>query len=223
MKKIAVVLSGCGVNDGSEITEAVAMLVSLSRAGLAYDCFAPNRSQSDVIDHAKGEPAEEKRNILSESARIARGKITALDQLKADDYAAIAFPGGFGVAKNLTTFAKERENARLHDDVKAAVLPFAKAGKPIVAVCAGPLILGLVARELGIKGAEMTFGEGGDPLSKAVESWGQCPVTRPVEQACVDRQHRFVSAPAYMYGDARPDQIFASVDAAIAALRELLG
>lgn len=222
-KKVAVVLSGCGVNDGSEITEAVAVLVSLSRAGYAYDCYAPDRPQADVIDHVEGRPADERRNILTESARIARSKISALSGIKTDDYDAIVFPGGFGVAKNLTTFLKDGRDARLQDDVKAAVMPFVAAKKPVVAVCAGPLILGLAAREAGISGAEITMGRGGEKMSEALEIWGQRHIAKPVDQACVDREHRFISAPAYMYGEATPDQIFASIDAAIAALREILG
>jgi len=104
MAKVAVVLSGCGVFDGSEIQEAVSILIHLSRAGVSYDCFAPDK-KADVIDHLAGKPAGEQRNVLTESARIARGEIRPLAELKAGEYDAVFFPGGFGAAKNLCDFA----------------------------------------------------------------------------------------------------------------------
>src|SRR5512140_3595811 len=103
MPKIAVVLSGCGRADGSEIHESVSILIHLARAGAAYHCFAPDQAQSDVVNHATGKPAKETRNCLVEAARIARGEITALAKLDVDAYDGVIFPGGFGAAKNLCT------------------------------------------------------------------------------------------------------------------------
>ncbi len=222
MKKVAVVLSGCGFLDGAEITEAVSTLISLSQAGIAYDCFAPDRAQLHVVDHAKGAPADEQRNMLTEAARIARGDIAALDTLKADDYDAIVFPGGFGAAKNLTNFLEVGDAAQMYEDVESAVMPFVHAKKPVVALCAAPLILGLAAQAAGIRNAKITLGAGGEPLSEAISTWGQIHIALPVQQACADETNRFVSAPAYMYGDASPAEIFASCQAAIAALQTML-
>lgn len=223
MANVAVVLSGCGYLDGSEITEAVSTLISLSQQGFAYDCYAPDRAQRHVVDHASGEPVEESRSILVEAARIARGQVAALTELNADDYDAIVFPGGFGAAKNLCNFADVGLDAVLHDDVKAAVMPFVFAKKPVVAICAAPLILALAAKEAGYTQARITVGFGGNPLSDAIEAWGQFHLPLAVDQACLDADHRFISAPAYMYDDATPTEVFASVQAAIAALREVLG
>ncbi len=223
MSRVAVVLSGCGYLDGSEITEAVATLVALSQHGMHYDCYAPDRPQRHVVDHLSGEGTEESRNILVEAARIARGNVRALDQLNPDEYDAIVFPGGFGAAKNLCTFAEEGVNARMHDDVKAAIMPFVLARKPVVAICAAPLLLGLAAREAGYSKAQITVGYGGNPLSDAIEAWGQFHMPLAVDQACLDRTHAFISTPAYMFDEASPAAIFASVQAAVAALREILG
>lgn len=222
MSKVAVVLSGCGFFDGTEITEAVSTLIALSQAGYSYDIYAPDRPQMHVVDHAKGEPSAESRNILSESARIARGKISPLSELRTADYAAIVFPGGFGAAKNLCNFAGAGEDAAMFPDVQNAIMPFVTSKKPVVAICAAPLLLALAAKQAQINGARITVGAGGEPLSRAIVAWGQQHVSLPVEQACVDEVHRFVSAPAYMYGDASPAQIFASVSAAIGALSALL-
>ncbi|QNM97918.1 isoprenoid biosynthesis glyoxalase ElbB [Chitinimonas koreensis] len=223
MSKVAVVLSGCGFLDGAEITEAVSTLVCLSQAGIAYQCYAPDRNQMHVVDHARGAPTDEQRNVLAEAARIARGDIRPLTVLDEASYDAIVFPGGFGAAKNLTTFAQDGQAARMHDDVKAAVMPFVTAAKPVVTLCAAPLILALAAREIGLRGVRITLGAGGEPLAEAIAAWGQTHVPTPVDAACVDEERRFVSAPAYMYGEASPAEVFASVKAAIAALGGFLG
>lgn len=221
---IAIVLSGCGVYDGSEITEAVGVIVALSQAGLSYTFYAPDREQMHVIDHARGQESGETRNILSEAARIARGDIRSLAELDAAQHCAIVFPGGFGAAKNLTTFIKDGKDAVLYDDVRAAVQPFVQQRKPVVALCAAPLVQGLIARDQGLAGVRITFGSyaEGQSMADALESWNQTHVETPVDQACVDVVHRFVSAPAYIYGAATPAEVFASCQAAVAALKSLL-
>jgi enhancing lycopene biosynthesis protein 2 len=221
--RVALVLSGCGVYDGVEITEAVALMIALDQANIAYDCYAPDRMQMHVIDHSTGEVTGEMRHILVEAARIARGKIFALPTLNAAKYDAIVFPGGFGAAKNLTTFANDGEGAVLFEDVAKAVLPFIAANKPIVAVCASPLVQALAAREAGLKRIALTFGNNEHPaLVAAIEAWGQKHQVTPIDQACVDSQYPFISAPAYTYGEATAAEIFASCQAAITALSQFL-
>ena len=72
MKKIAVVLSGSGVYDGSEIHEAVLSLLAIEKHGAQWHCFAPNINQHHVINHITGAEMDTTRNVLIESARIAR-------------------------------------------------------------------------------------------------------------------------------------------------------
>jgi len=223
MKTIAVVLSGCGVVDGSEITEAAALVIALSQAGLSARFFAPDRAQFDVFDHAHGRPANEKRNILIESARIARGRIQPLSAFNPDDVAAVALPGGMGAAKNLTDYVEHGAKASLAADVRKALLPLI-THKPLLALCAAPLVLGLLAREAGLRGALLTFGhhdEGADMI-EALHAWGQTHVETPVDRACVDATHRLITVPAYMYGAATPAQVFAGCQAGVAALSRML-
>ncbi|KFV83711.1 hypothetical protein N308_06048, partial [Struthio camelus australis] len=148
------VLSGCGVYDGTEIHEASAILVHLSRGGAEVQMYAPDVPQMHVIDHSKGQPAEaESRNVLVESARIARGKITSLAKLTTTDHDAVIFPGGFGAAKNLSTFAVDGKDCKVNSEVERVLKDFHKAGKPIGLCCISPVLAAKV-----LSGAEVTVG-----------------------------------------------------------------
>jgi enhancing lycopene biosynthesis protein 2 len=224
MKTVALVLSGCGVNDGSEITEAAGLIISLSQAGYDLRFYAPDRQQSDVVDHIHGRPTGERRNVLSESARIARGKIEPLSALKLQDADAVVIPGGFGAAKNLCDFAAQGVAAQLIPDARETLLPFLQARKPLVALCAAPLVLALLAQEAGFRGARLTFGhmEEGADLIQALKAWGQTHVESMVSEACIDSKRQLISVPAYMYGAATPADVFAACQAAVAALDDML-
>ncbi len=218
--RVAVVLAGCGAKDGTEITEAVALLISLSRKGLAFECFAPDRSMHHVVNHVSGvESVNESRNQMEEAARIARGKIKPLASLQVHEFEALAIAGGFGVVKNLCNFAFAGREASLHSDVSQALLPFIKAEKPIGALCIAPMVLALLCREAHIQGAEFTLGSGSahDAIS-ALESWGSKHKATQPGQACIDSAHRFVTAPAYMFDDATPADIFSSAEALVNGL-----
>ena len=141
MKKIAVVLSGCGVYDGAEIHEAVLTLYAIAVNGAAYEIFAPDIDQHHVVNHLAGSEMNESRNVLVESARIARGNIKALSEFNGKDFDAIIFPGGFGAAKNLSTFAFDGSNCQVNSDVEAAIKEMISLGKPVGALCIAPVIL----------------------------------------------------------------------------------
>lgn len=141
MKKIGVVLSGCGVYDGSEIHETVLTLLALSRQGADVICFAPDKTQADVINHLTGEPMAESRNVLIEAARIVRGDIHPLAQADAAELDALIVPGGFGAAKNLSTFATEGTACHVDPDLKALSLAMHAAGKPQGFICIAPAML----------------------------------------------------------------------------------
>lgn len=200
MTTAAVVLSGCGVFDGSEIHESVAILFHLSRLGVEYQCFAPDMDQPQVIDHASGKPSPgEKRNILSESARIARGKIRPLSDLKAQDFDAVFFPGGFGAAKNLSSFAVDGAGCSVLADVERVVKSFHEAEKPVGMCCIAPVI---AARVLGTAsggpGVKVTIGDDAGAAG-AIAAMGAENVVKPVTEALVDSANRVITAPAYMY------------------------
>merc|ERR1712168_1006397 len=198
---IAVVLSGCGVYDGSEIHEASATLVHLSRNGAVSSMFAPNINQMHVIDHTKGEPMNETRNVLVESARIARGKIQSLDLLEAKNFDAVIFPGGFGAAKNLSTFAVDGTSCSVNDDVSRVLKAFHSEHKPIGLCCISPVLAAKV-----ISGCEVTVGADTDEDGKwpyagtagAITSLGANHINKNVTEIHTDEANKIVTTPAFM-------------------------
>ncbi|MBV5341054.1 MAG: isoprenoid biosynthesis glyoxalase ElbB [Deltaproteobacteria bacterium] len=207
MKKIGVVLSGCGVYDGSEIHEAVLTLLAIDRQGCEALCMAPN-VDFPVTDHLTKRETAEKRNVLTESARIARGNIRDIREVKAADLDAIIFPGGFGAAKNLCDFATKGAAAQVNPEVARLLKEMAIAGKPIGAVCIAPA---LIAAVLG-KEYSPTVTIGSDPATAAeIEKTGAkhqgCPVTGFV----VDRQNKLVTSPAYMLAT-RISEVYEGID-----------
>jgi len=200
--KVAVILAGCGVYDGSEVHEASSCLVHLSRSGAEVSMFAPNKDQMHVIDHTKGQPADgEKRNVMVESARIARGNIIPLSDLKQDAFDAVIFPGGFGAAKNLCTFATEVASCSVDSDVERILKEFHAARKPIGLCCIAPVLAAKV-----ITGCEVTVGSDKEEDGKwpyagtamAIASMGAKHLNKAVTEAHVDTANNIVTTPAYM-------------------------
>ncbi len=200
MPKIAVVLSGCGVNDGAEIHEAVLTLLAIDRQGAAYQCFAPNMPQRDVIDHITGKETGETRNVLVEAARIARGKIRDLAGFAAADFDAVIFPGGFGAAKNLSSFAVDGADCVVEPSVAKAIRTMHAEGKPIGALCIAPAV---VAKVLG--NVELTIGNDAGTAS-AIQEMGAKHHTASHGEVVVDRAARVATTPCYML-DASISQI----------------
>lgn len=194
VKKIAIVLSGCGVKDGSEIHESVLTLLAVVKAGATPLFFAPNASQTTVTNHLTGDSLGEKRNVLAESARIARGEIQDLTRLKASDADAVIFPGGFGAVLNLSDFAKAGPNCSVNAEVARVIQEFHAAKKPIGALCIAPA---LIAKVLGSKNVKLTVGTDVG-TAQALEKMGATHENQPVTDICVDSANRIVSTPAYM-------------------------
>lgn len=193
MKKVGVVLSGCGVYDGSEIHEAVLTLLAIDRAGAEAICFAPDKDQLHVVNHLSGQVTDEKRNVLAESARIARGKIQPLSAADADQLDALIVPGGFGAAKNLSDFAARGSECQVDEELKILTQEIYKKSKPIGFVCISPAML---PRLLGLP-VRLTIGNDID-TAEAIEAMGGMHVTCPVDDIVVDAEHKVVTTPAYM-------------------------
>ncbi|MCT7654628.1 isoprenoid biosynthesis glyoxalase ElbB [Oceanimonas sp. NS1] len=193
MKKVAVILSGCGVYDGAEIHEAVLCLLHLARNGARYQCFAPDQPQHHVIDHRTGEESGERRNVLTEAARIARGDIQPLSELNADDFDALLLPGGFGAAKNLCNFAFEGDACDVNHEVLAACRAFAKARKPAGYCCIAPVLMPRVY-PAGVKGTIGTDAAVAEAFAAMGGEHIGCAVTDVVE----DAHYQVISTPAYM-------------------------
>lgn len=196
-KKIGVLLSGCGVYDGTEIHEAVLTLLAIDRAGAEADCIAPNAPQRHVVNHLTGEEVPgEKRQILVESARIARGKIRPIGTVKATELDALVLPGGFGAAKNLSDFALYGWECGVHVEVKRLLHEMREAGKPLGFICIAPAV---AARVLGGEHPKLTIGndaETAEALRKMGAEHVECGVSEIVE----DTARKIVSTPAYMLG-----------------------
>ncbi len=193
MTRVAVVLSGCGVFDGAEIHESVATLIKLDEKGAEVQCFAPNVNQMHVINHLTGEETTETRNVLVESARIARGKIKDLREANAEEFDALIVPGGFGAAKNLSDFAVKGAEVTVQEDFLKFAQAMHNAGKPIGLICISP------ALSAKICGAGVTCTIGNDvDTAAAVEGTGAVHQNCSVEEFCIDREHKLVTTPAYM-------------------------
>jgi len=192
-KKIAVILSGCGVYDGAEIHESVITLLRLDQRGAQVQCFAPNIAQLHVINHLTGEEMPESRNVLVESARIARGNIKDIREADVEDFDALIVPGGFGAAKNLSNFAIEGAGCTVQPEVLALAEAFAEAGKPVGLICISPA---LAAKIYG-PGVTCTIGNDADTaaaMNKMGATHKDCAVADIVE----DKARKLVSTPAYM-------------------------
>ncbi len=194
MKKIAVILSGCGVYDGSEIHEAVLTLLAIDQNAAQYRCFAPNVNQHHVVNHFTGAISEnESRNVLVESARIARGDVEDIIDLHVDEWDALVVPGGFGAAKNLCDFAIKGKDCTVNPEVLSACQAFACAEKPAAYLCIAPAMLALIYG----KGVQGTIGKEAGTI-ETLTSMGLDHINCEVEDIIVDEQHKVISTPAYM-------------------------
>jgi enhancing lycopene biosynthesis protein 2 len=196
-KKVGVVLAGCGVKDGSEIHEATLTLLYLDRAKADTIIMAPDCNQMDVVNHLTEEVvSDEKRNILIESARIARGNIRNIKKVSADDLDALIFPGGFGAAKNLCDFAVKGENLTVNPDVERIILDMHDAKKPVGFICIAPII---AVKVLGKLHPKITIGNDKD-TAQIVEKLGAKHIVCPVDDVVMDEENLVVTTPAYMLG-----------------------
>ena len=194
MTKVAVILSGCGVYDGSEVHEVVLTLLAIEQQGASYQCFAPNIPQHHVINHVTCEVmADEQRNVLIESARLNRGEVDDLSELRGQDFQAIIFVGGFGVAKNLSSFALDRESYTANSQVIDVAKCFAKANKAAGFMCIAPALLPFIYPK-GIKG---TIGND-TATADLIAAQGLSHQEASVADVVIDEQHKVVTTPAYM-------------------------
>ncbi|MBE0646939.1 MAG: isoprenoid biosynthesis glyoxalase ElbB [Bacteroidales bacterium] len=200
MKKIAVILAGCGVYDGAEIHEAVLTLLAIDKQGAAYQCFAPDMNQAHVVNHLKGEESAETRNVLVESARISRGNIKPLSEYSPVTFDGLIIPGGFGAAKNLCDWAFKGDECTVNPDVEKAIQTTFAAGKPIGAMCIAPVILAKL-----FDGTNLTTGQ--DQASGGfIEKMGNKYTNTTHGEVVIDREKKLFTTPCYML-DARISEI----------------
>jgi len=214
-KKFAVVLSGCGVYDGAEIHEATLTLLAIARQGASFQCFAPDIQQAHVINHLTGEVMNQERNVLVESARIARGNIKPLKDFQASGFDALIFPGGFGVAKNLCTYAFDGYQCKVDPETEKAIRDMHRLGKPIGALCISPVLISKI-----IGNVEVTIGSDAATASDIAKMGGKHVVAAHGE-VVTDTAHRVVTTPCYML-DASIDQIASGVENLIKKILEMV-
>ena len=225
MKKIAIILSGCGNRDGSELQESLSLMLAIDRRGWQYQCFAPE-GYFEVVPHVDVQDDEEEgtvldmeqRDIFVESARIARGNLLPLEEYKPADYDALALPGGMGAARNLSTFAFDGPRMEVIDSVQDAILETYRAHKPVVAMCIAPMV---VAKVLGRYEVELTLGAADNQAAQVAAGFG-CKVKAcgPTD-VCVDTEHKVITTPAYMVAT-HISEIFDGASNLVAALAEML-
>ncbi len=198
MKKAAVILSGSGVFDGAEIQESVITLLALDRANVNVDIFAPDIDQHHVINHLTGNEMDEKRNVLIEAARIARGEIKDLQIANVNDYDMVIFPGGFGVAKNFCDLAFKGKDCEVNPIIEEFIIKAISEKKPLGFMCIAPALLAKVASKIGLK-LSLTIGT--DPgTAEVIESFGSIHIECQANEIAYDEKNKIVTAPAYMVG-----------------------
>ena len=194
MPRFAVILSGCGRADGSEIHEAVTALLAIDKAGCTYQCFAPNIEQANVINHLNSEKAEDRRNVLIESARLARGNIKSLSELDVKKFDCILFPGGLGAITNWCDFAKSGVNCKVESSIQHVLEEAYLNNVVIGAMCIAPVV---IAKVLGKYGIKVTIGND-KTVAEAIMKTGAFHEKRKADETCVDDENFIVTTPAYM-------------------------
>ena len=227
MLKIGVLLSGCGVYDGAEIQETVLSLLAIDQMGAQAVCLGIDEDQHHVINHLTGEVQSEKRNMLVEAARIARGEIKAISAITPADIDALVIPGGFGSAKNFTTWAFDGPNGSIRSDVKILLVNMVNVGKPILALCVSPIVVAK-ALEGSLIQAKMTIGSKFSESPYSISDFeaglgatGVETVDCPLGEVLVDETNHIITAPCYMM-NARISDIHQNIQVAFEALKNML-
>jgi enhancing lycopene biosynthesis protein 2 len=225
--KIGVLLSGCGVYDGAEIQESILTLLAIEEIGATYTCISIDADQYHVVNHLTGDEMPEKRNMMVEAARIARGAVKEIKSIQPADIDALVIPGGFGSAKNFTTWAFDGPNGTIRDDVKLLLVNMINVGKPIVALCVSPVVLAKAFEGSSVK-LNLTIGSSAEdspyeiPMFEVgLQATGAKTEEKTIREILVDRENKVITAPCYMM-EASVLEIRNNIKQAIEALKELM-
>ena len=224
---IGVLLSGCGVYDGAEIQESILTLLAIEEIGATYTCISIDADQHHVVNHLTGDEMPEKRNMMVEAARIARGAVKEIKSIQPADIDALVIPGGFGSAKNFTTWAFDGPNGTIRDDVKLLLVNMINVGKPIVALCVSPVVLAKAFEGSSVK-LNLTIGSSAEdspyeiPMFEVgLQATGAKTAEKTIREILVDRENKVITAPCYMM-EASVLEIRNNIKQAIEALKELM-
>jgi enhancing lycopene biosynthesis protein 2 len=224
---IGVLLSGNGVYDGAEIQEAVLTLLAIDEMGWNAVCISVDKPQHHVINHLTGEVMDESRNMLVEAARIARGQVIRIDEISPADIDALIIPGGFGSAKNFTSWAFDGPAGTILPEVKLLLVNLVNVGKPIVALCVSPVVIAKAFEGSTIH-PTLSLGSSSEPspydiygFNAGLEQTGAVTEERTIREVLIDPVNRIICAPCYMM-NARITEIYANINQAMMALNEIL-
>jgi enhancing lycopene biosynthesis protein 2 len=227
MKKIGILLSGCGVYDGAEIQEAVLTMLAIDESGAKYQCISLDAAQHHVVNHLDGSEMRESRNMMVEAARIARGEIVNIKHIVPADIDALVIPGGFGSAKNFTKWAFSGPEGSILPEVKLLLVNMINVGKPIAALCVSPVVLAKALQGSGIK-TKLTVGSSAasspydiSSFNEGLRSLDVIPTEKTIQEIQVDTENKIVTAPCYMM-DATIGEISVNIRTAIEALVKLI-
>ena len=225
--KVGVLLSGCGVYDGAEIQESILTLLAIEEIGATYTCISIDADQHHVVNHLTGEEMPEKRNMMLEAARIARGAVKEIKSIQPSDIDALVIPGGFGSAKNFTTWAFDGPNGTIRDDVKLLLVNMINVGKPIVALCVSPVVLAKAFEGSSVK-LNLTIGSSAEDspyeipmFEDGLQATGAKTTEKTIREILIDRENKVITAPCYMM-EASVLEIRNNIKQAIEALKELM-
>ncbi len=216
MKKIALLLSGCGYLDGTEVTECVSTIIKLSELGTKWTPFSISKSYSPTSHFAPEHSPPGPLNCLEESARITRSQMTDLKEIRVKDYDALVIPGGYGVAKNFCSWALDGPSCSVDKNVKSVIEEFHSLSLPIGAWCIAPA---LVSRVLGQHNIQVTIGNDTETAA-GIEKTGAIHVPCSVTDFVTDRENKIISTPAYML-QAQPHEVFQGISSALKELWEM--
>ncbi|MES2799957.1 MAG: isoprenoid biosynthesis glyoxalase ElbB [Bacteroidota bacterium] len=224
--RIGVLLSGCGVYDGAEIQEAVLTLLAIDEIGAEAVCISIDENQHHVVNHLTGEEQDQQRNMLQEAARIARGKIHEISSISPADIDALIIPGGFGSAKNFTSWAFDGPSGTINPKVKLLIVNLINVGKPIAALCVSPVVMAKALEKSGIQ-LQMTIGSNEEPtpydiagFNAGLEALGATTTMKNVREILVDTENKIVTAPCYMQ-EASISEVRKNIQQAVEALKDL--
>ena len=219
-KSVAVILSGCGVYDGTECMEASAQFFALHEHKFSFQCYAPNQDHFHILNHTNGEEMDQKRNVMIESARLCRGNIKPLEELKSGNYDALFMPGGFGAAKNLSSFGYKGMDMTVDPVVSNVVKDFHSNKKWIAACCISPIVLscalGKVNQTLGNTGDKWPY-QGSMDVAK---SFGTNLEMKNKDEVLVDADNKIVTAPAFMYDHDNYHELYLNVREMVMQVRK---
>ena len=203
-KKVAIILSGCGGLDGSEIGETICSILALEGGGFSWKAFSMDKLQKKVISALSMKEMNEKRNMMEESARITHGKIEDISKLEVNEFDVLWLPGGYGMVCSFSDIGEKGENGSVSSEISTVIKKFHEQKKIIVGICIAPSV---IAKSLEKVQLTITLGEA-ENFYSLLKRLGHNPKKVTSSEFIYDKEHKIYSTPAYMDKNASCLKIF---------------